>query len=211
MVTNKTTASGSSNSAHPAGQTGLLPGGGSNALHCMKDEHWPLSCERCPGSGGGLSECRGEHDKAVAVSPLCDDAGVTGLARVVVWLLVVVLGLAALGLGIVAAVADLDTSAQLATVAGSVGGLAAAAVSGFAFLRPPAAGGAPATTAAGTRSVSAGGSIGRAITGDRSRLTASPVMPRAAGAPGPAQASGERGIAAAGEIGEAITGDDAHA
>ncbi|MEU6806058.1 hypothetical protein [Streptomyces neyagawaensis] len=126
--------------------------------------------------------------------------------------MVVLLGLAALGLGIVAAVADLDTSAQSVTVAGSVGGLAAAAVSGYAFLRPPAAlGGASAATAAGTRSVAASGSSGRAVTGDRSRLTASPVMPRAAGAPGPAQASGERGIAAAGEVGEAITGEDAHA
>ncbi|WP_424858541.1 hypothetical protein [Streptomyces sp. SAI-170] len=124
----------------------------------------------------------------------------------------VLLGLAALGLGIVATVADLDTSAQIATVAGSVGGLAAAAVSGYAFLRPPAASAAaPAATAVGTRSVAAGGSIGRAVTGDRSRLTASPVMPQAAGAPGSAQASGERGIAAAGEVGEAITGDDAHA
>lgn len=56
-----------------------------------------------------------------------------------VWLFVVVLGLAALGLGILAAVADLDTTAQIATVAGSVGGLAAAAVSGYALLRPPAA------------------------------------------------------------------------
>ncbi|WFB88310.1 MULTISPECIES: hypothetical protein [Streptomyces] len=136
----------------------------------------------------------------------------TGRARVVVWLFVVVLGLAALGLGILAAVADLDTTAQIATVAGSVGGLAAAAVSGYTLLRPPAApGGAPAATAAGTRSVAAGGSIGRAVTGDRSRLTVSPVMPRAAGAPGSAQASGERGVAAAGEVGEAITGDDAHA
>ncbi|PJN05473.1 hypothetical protein CG723_44695 [Streptomyces sp. CB01635] len=123
-----------------------------------------------------------------------------------------VLGLAALGLGIVAAVANLDTSAQLATIAGSVGGLAAAAVSGYALLHPPAApGGTPAATAAGTRSVAAGGSIGRAVTGDRSRLPGNPVMPQAAGAPRAAQASGERGIAAAGEIGEAITGDDAHA
>ncbi|MGW7433934.1 hypothetical protein ACWGIN_30875 [Streptomyces sp. NPDC054861] len=129
-----------------------------------------------------------------------------------VWLFVVVLGLAALGLGILAAVADLDTTAQIATVAGSVGGLAAAAVSGYALLRPPAAPeGTPAATAAGIRSVAAGGSIGRAVTGDRSRLTVSPVMLRAAGTPGSAQASGERGVAAAGEVGEAITGDDAHA
>jgi hypothetical protein len=135
---------------------------------------------------------------------------VIGRARVAVWLLVVLLGLAALGLGIVAAVSDLDTSAQIATVAGSVGGLVAAAVSAYALLRPPATSRvAHAATAAGTRSVAAGGSIGRAVTGDRSRLTAAPVMPRTVGTSGSAQAGGDRGIAAVGEVGEAITGDDA--
>ncbi|MEU2389056.1 hypothetical protein ABZ606_31105 [Streptomyces sp. NPDC012461] len=171
-----------------------------------------LSCEQCLRAGGGSSAGGGGHDQAVIVSPPCDDASVTGRARVVVWLLVVLLGLAALGMGIVAAIADLDTSAQLATVAGSFGGLAAAALSGYTLLRPPAApGSAPAVTAAGARSVAVGGSIGRAVTGDRSRLTTGPVMPGTGGTSGSARTSGERGIAAAGEVGEAITGDDAHA
>ncbi|MEU1185560.1 hypothetical protein ABZ464_49720 [Streptomyces sp. NPDC005820] len=132
----------------------------------------------------------------------------TERARTVVWLLVALFGLAAVGLGIVATVVDLDTSAQLATVAGSVGGFLGFALSGYALLRPPAAGsGRIAATATGTRSVAAGGSIGRAVTGDRASLTAGPVTP-AAGTSGSAQANGERGIAAGGEVGEAITGDD---
>lgn len=126
-------------------------------------------------------------------------------------LLVVLFALAAVALGVTAAVVDLDTSAQLATVASAVGSLVMAALSGYVLLRPATSGSAAqAATAAGARSVAAGGSIGRAVTGDRVRLTAPPVMP-SAGTSGPAHADGERSIAAGGEVGEAITGDDAHA
>ncbi|MFJ6530347.1 hypothetical protein [Streptomyces longwoodensis] len=130
-----------------------------------------------------------------------------------VWLLAVLCGLAAVGLGVVAAVADLDTADQVASVAGSVAGLVGLALSCYTLLRPSAAGSQGAVaTAAGTRSVAAGGSVGRAVTGDRATLTTPPVTPPpAAGTSGSAQAMGERGVAAAGGIGEAITGDDARA
>jgi hypothetical protein len=138
---------------------------------------------------------------------------VTGQARIVVWLLAVLCGLAAVGLGVIAAVADLDTAGQVASVAGSVAGLVGVALSCYTLLRPSAAGShGTAATAAGARSVAAGGSIGRAVTGDRVTLTTPPAAPPAtAGTSGSAQATGERGIAATGGIGEAITGDEARA
>lgn len=128
------------------------------------------------------------------------------------WLLAVLCGLAAVGLGVVAAVADLDTAGQVASVAGSIAGLVGVALSCYTLVRPSAAGShGAATTAAGARSVAAGGSIGRAVTGDRVTLTTPPMPPAVAGISGSAQAMGERGVAAAGGVGEAFTGDDTRA
>ncbi|MER6194889.1 hypothetical protein [Streptomyces cyaneofuscatus] len=136
----------------------------------------------------------------------------TGQAKIVVWLLAVLCGLAAVGLGVVAAIADLDTAGQVASVAGSIAGLAGVALSCYTLVRPSAAGShETAATAAGARSVAAGGSIGRAVTGDRVTLTTPPVPPAVAGISGSAQAMGERGVAAAGGVGEAFTGDDTRA
>jgi hypothetical protein len=130
--------------------------------------------------------------------------------RIVMWTLASVCGLAAVGLGVVAAVFDLETAGLVASVAGSVASLVGVALSCYVLVRPPAAGPHGATvTAAGARSVAAGGGIGRAVTGDRATVTGSPAAPSPTAAPGLAQAVGERGIAAAGGVGEAITGDDA--
>lgn len=129
------------------------------------------------------------------------------------WLLAVLCGAAAVGLGVVAALADLDTAGQVASVAGSVASLVGVALSCYALVRPSAAGGhGAAVTVSGARSVAAGGSIGRVVTGDRVTLTAPPAAPpTAAGTSGSAQAMGDRGVAAAGGVGEAFTGDDARA
>lgn len=128
------------------------------------------------------------------------------------WLLAVLCGLAAVGLGVVAVLADLDTAGQVASVAGSLSSLVGVALSCYALVRPSAVGGhGAAVTAAGARSVAAGGSIGRVVTGDRVTLTAPPAAPPAAGTSSSAQAMGDRGVAAAGRVGEAFTGDDTRA
>jgi hypothetical protein len=70
--------------------------------------------------------------------------------------------------------------------------------------------------------VTAGGSIGRAVTGDHNHLTTpTPPLPASAGSSaagatptGPAAgttSAGERSVVAGGDIGEAITGDGNHA
>lgn len=69
--------------------------------------------------------------------------------------------------------------------------------------------------AGGTGSVAAGGSIGRAVTGDRNRLgSAPPPLGEAgagaagAGAAGAVRAGGDGSVAAGGHIGDAVTGED---
>jgi hypothetical protein len=126
-------------------------------------------------------------------------------ARIWVIATAVVAGLTSAALVAVAVAADLDTAGQAASVAGAVVGLLALLVSVIALSRT---GGAPT---AGARSVQSGGSVGRAITGDRNRLrpaaTHAPATPTA---PSPTQhaAPGERGVSAAGNVDHAVTGDE---
>ncbi|MFF2216744.1 hypothetical protein [Streptomyces antibioticus] len=64
-------------------------------------------------------------------------------------------------------------------------------------------------TASGAGSVAAGGSIGRAVTGNSSRLSgpAPTALPPSAASTGPVEASGPKSVAAGGSIGEVVTGD----
>ncbi|PVC90706.1 hypothetical protein DBP19_18535 [Streptomyces sp. CS090A] len=132
--------------------------------------------------------------------------------------------LVAAGLGTLAVVGGLDRADKAASIVGAGIGLAGLVVSLYALRRSPAPGPVPpspgpapvpaagagsAAVAEGVRSVAAGGSIGRAVTGDGVSLTGpAPVLPPSGGGPaGPARATGERSVAAGGDIGEAITGD----
>ncbi|WP_432089149.1 hypothetical protein [Streptomyces sp. bgisy095] len=118
-----------------------------------------------------------------------------------------------LGLVAVAVFVDLDTGDRVASIVGAAAGLAGLALAlrqGTAPAPVPPA----APPVSGARSVRAGGSIGRAVTGDGHTLTRpSPTIPPGS-APAPSSASGtvpgvpgERGVEAGGSIGEAITGD----
>ncbi|MEU0920580.1 hypothetical protein ACFYM7_01275 [Streptomyces cyaneofuscatus] len=152
----------------------------------------------------------------------------TRRARIIVWGASVLCVLVAAGLGALAVAGGLDRADKAASIVGAVIGLAGLVVSLYALHRspapgpvPPAPGPAPgpaagtgsATVAEGVRSVAAGGSIGRAVTGDGVSLTGpAPVLPPSSGsggggAAGSARATGERSVAAGGDIGEAVTGD----
>ncbi|WP_344278418.1 hypothetical protein [Streptomyces hebeiensis] len=66
------------------------------------------------------------------------------------------------------------------------------------------------TTASGPGSVAAGGSIGRAVTGDGNQVSVlAPAVPPSAPAPnGAVDAPGSKSVAAGCSIGEAVTGDN---
>ncbi|MFI8916405.1 hypothetical protein ACIGW4_32945 [Streptomyces sp. NPDC053513] len=119
-----------------------------------------------------------------------------------------------LGLVAVAVFVDLDTGDRAASIVGAAAGLAglALALRQGTTLAPPSPSAVPPVS--GARSVRAGGSIGRAVTGDGHTLThPSPTIPSgdtpAPGGPSGAAPGvpGERGVEAGGSIGEAITGD----
>ncbi|MET8639164.1 hypothetical protein ACWEQ2_09205 [Streptomyces sp. NPDC004096] len=139
----------------------------------------------------------------------------TRRARVVVGAVALVCGLAAVWLILLVVLGDLDSANQAESIIGVLLGLGGFVVSVYALFRPSGdqAPGAMVETR-GSRSIAAGGHIGRAVTGDGlSRTTASaPAAPPFDRPPtGPAssvRASGERGIAAGGSIGEAVTGDE---
>ncbi|CAD5963271.1 MULTISPECIES: hypothetical protein [unclassified Streptomyces] len=153
----------------------------------------------------------------------------TRRARIIVWGASVLCVLVAAGLGALAVAGGLDRADKVASIVGAVIGLAGLVVSLYALHRSPAPGPVPpapgpaagtgsATVAEGVRSVAAGGSIGRAVTGDGVSLTGpAPVLPPSSGsgsgsgggggAAGSARATGERSVAAGGDIGEAVTGD----
>ncbi|MFF6835214.1 hypothetical protein ACFY84_25610 [Streptomyces sp. NPDC012438] len=118
-----------------------------------------------------------------------------------------------LGLVAVAVFVDLDTGDRVSSVVGAAVGLAGLALA----LRQGTAPTPPLPVAppvSGARSVRAGGSIGRAVTGDGHTLThPSPAVP-STGTPAPSNPAevapgvpGERGVEAGGSIGEAVTGD----
>ncbi|QJT06696.1 hypothetical protein G9272_06885 [Streptomyces asoensis] len=114
----------------------------------------------------------------------------------------------AIALVAVAIGGDLETADRAASVIGSVVGLAGLVLSLWALPASRSEGGAQAS---GAGAVVAARSIGRAVTGDRNRLSGppSPVPSSAAStaSPAPIRADGDRSVAAGESIGDAITGE----
>ncbi|MGP3974957.1 hypothetical protein ACTWQF_13305 [Streptomyces sp. 8N114] len=154
----------------------------------------------------------------------------TRRSRVVVGAVAVICALVSVGLVVLVVVRDLNTAGQAAGIVGCVASLAAFVLSLHALYRSPATPPSGTRAGAGARtaphSVTAAGSIGRAVTGNDNRLPGPapsppvpPVVPPgnsgsgqtgAAPTSGPRSAphaAGERGVSAGGDIGEAVTGD----
>jgi hypothetical protein len=130
-------------------------------------------------------------------------AGTSQPARRWVWATALLSGAVFVALVVVAIFANLDTADRLASIAGASLGALGLVITVLQLAR--SSDDVPVT---GARSVQAGGSIGRAVTGDRNRLrgsvrTPSPPLSMSPGAANP----GVRGVSAAGAIGEAVTGD----
>ncbi|MEV5124733.1 hypothetical protein AB0K49_18380 [Streptomyces decoyicus] len=133
---------------------------------------------------------------------------VSGVRRRVWTAVAAVSAVVVVGLIVTAVLVDLDTADRVASVIGAVVGAISLAVAVYALNRPTG------VAVAGTRSVQASGSIGRAVTGDNNRQHGAPSQPQPpAASPGTSATTtapgvpGERGVAAGGSIGEAITGD----
>lgn len=133
----------------------------------------------------------------------------TGWHRGVLWVVAVAAGLTCVGLALLLWLKDLG-------MAGTVAGLAADSVTlvmtVFAvrgLLLQSAQQTTQGVTASGAGSVAAGGSIGRAVPGNRNQLSgASPSpLPGSAAPTGPVEASGPKSVSTGGSIGEAVTGD----
>lgn len=133
-----------------------------------------------------------------------------------------VLGISvAVALVLVAVLVDLDTGDRVASVAGSVTGLAGFTVALVALLREPAAAVGPGVVASGERAIGIGGGVrGVLSTGDGAALSApavGPATPAPSGGsptptptPDPVSAAGDRAIGIGGALdGIASTGDDA--
>ncbi|MCX5078672.1 hypothetical protein OHA84_36760 [Streptomyces sp. NBC_00513] len=115
---------------------------------------------------------------------------------------------AVVGLILAVVLVDLDTADRVASIIGAMIAAISLAVSMYTLNRPTG------VAVAGARSVQAGGSIRRAVTGDNNRQQGPPAEPQPpAAGPSPSATTtvpgvpGERGVAAGGSIGEAITGD----
>ncbi|WP_328978414.1 hypothetical protein [Streptomyces canus] len=143
----------------------------------------------------------------------CAKAGelvaVTGAARVWVWVTAVVTGLAAVGLMLLAVLADLDTAGQAASVAGAVVGMVALLVSVIALFRGGGSSGNGRTVRAGHGAIVSGGNITGSALGKNSKVTGPPTMP----GPPSAQRDGDDvrarrdGIAVGGDITDSALGD----
>ncbi|WTW97585.1 hypothetical protein OG216_31465 [Streptomycetaceae bacterium NBC_01309] len=137
--------------------------------------------------------------------------------RLWAWVATAVCLAAAIVLGAVAVVADLDTAGQIAGIAGAVLALAGLAVALRALRpRPPDAATGPAITA--------GRDLGTGIIGSRNRVGNSPAppptsppstpapapspSPAPSPPPAPAPPTGGPGISAGRDIGTGIIGDD---
>lgn len=137
----------------------------------------------------------------------------TGAARVWVWVTAVVTGLAAVGLTLLAVLADLDTAGKAASVAGAVVGLAALLVSVIALLRSGVSGGSSGggrKVRTGRGGVAAGGNITGSALGKNSKVTGPRTQP---GAPPAARngddvRAGRDGVATGGDITDSALGED---
>ncbi|CAM5371620.1 hypothetical protein [Streptomyces abikoensis] len=122
----------------------------------------------------------------------------------IVWAVAGVCGLAAIGLIVVAALADLDTGDKAASIVGAVAGLVGCALSVYFGLRP--GGSAGVTVRAGGRgAVAAGGNATSNAVGKNSKVTRAVTSPCPAQPP-PAPPSAQQ-VAAHGSGAVAAGGD----
>ncbi|MFF0201225.1 hypothetical protein [Streptomyces sp. NPDC005017] len=130
----------------------------------------------------------------------------TGWKKIALVVVAVMCAVAAVGLTVVAFLADLETANQVASIVGALVGIAGFLVSLWALLRSGGAG-----VEASNGGVAAGRSIGRVVTGNNNRLNGAVPMPASSGGPGGSGGSSKadgRGSTAAGDsIGEVISGD----
>ncbi|MGW2051545.1 hypothetical protein ACWCPF_41360 [Streptomyces sp. NPDC001858] len=133
----------------------------------------------------------------------------TGWHRGVLWVVTVAAGLACVGLALLLWLKDLSTAGTVAGFAADTVTLVMTVFAVRGLLLQSAQRSVQGVTASGAGSIAAGGSIGRAVTGNRSRLAAPPPspLPVPVAPAGPVEASGPKSVSAGGSIGEAVTGD----
>ncbi|GGR64812.1 hypothetical protein GCM10010282_67290 [Streptomyces roseolus] len=106
------------------------------------------------------------------------------------------------------AVIDIEAADPWASVGGGAAGLLGIALALYAHFASSASPGGMVVSAAGERSIAAGGSIGSAVTGDGATPAPAPAMPPTRHpATGGVTAVGGRSVAAGGDIGSVSTGD----
>ncbi|NBE52212.1 hypothetical protein [Streptomyces boluensis] len=135
-------------------------------------------------------------------------AGVSGAARVALWVVAVVAGVVSVGL-IVSLVVNPEAADRTASVTGAVVGLAALVVSVIGLVRAPGGNGVRRVRA-GRGGVAAGGDAVGNATGRGSKVVGAPSAPRP-GAPYDGDAdvrSGRGGVAAAGDVRDNAVGDE---
>ncbi|MFJ5014391.1 hypothetical protein [Streptomyces griseoluteus] len=126
------------------------------------------------------------------------------MTRTWVWATAVVAGAGALGLALVALLADLDTAGQAASVVGAVVALAALVVSVLALGGTPTPG---RRVRAGRGAVAAGGDITGSALGGNSKVTGPRTPPTAARRTHGDVHAARDGIAAGGDITDSALGD----
>ncbi|WP_406490488.1 hypothetical protein OHB06_51735 [Streptomyces sp. NBC_01604] len=132
-----------------------------------------------------------------------------GWHRGVLWVVTGVAGLTCVGLALLLWLKDLGTAGTVAGLAADTATLVMTIFAVRGLLLQSAHQTAQTVTASGAGSVAAGGSIGRAVTGNHSQLSgpAPSPLPGPTAATGPVEASGPKSVSAGGSIGEVVTGD----
>ncbi|MFW3469891.1 hypothetical protein ACN24M_00015 [Streptomyces microflavus] len=133
----------------------------------------------------------------------------TGWRRGVLWAVATAASLIVVALTLLLLLKDLNTAGTMAGFVADTAAIVMVVLTVRALLlqsgRQPSH-----TTASGPGSVAAGGSIGRAVTGNGNQLSGpAPAVPPGMPTPGgTADAAGSKSVTASGSIGEAVTGDN---
>lgn len=132
-----------------------------------------------------------------------------GWRRGVLWAVALATGLTCVGLALLLLLKDLGTAGTVAGLAANIVTLVMTVFAVRGLLLQSAQQVTHRVTASGAGSVAAGGSIGRAVTGNNSQLSspAPAALPPSAAPTGTVEASGPKSVSAGGSIGEAVTGD----
>ncbi|MFE4216962.1 hypothetical protein [Streptomyces sp. NPDC056844] len=133
----------------------------------------------------------------------------TGWHRGVLWVVAVAAGLTCVGLALMLWLKDLGAAGTTAGLAADTATLVMTVFAVRGLLLQSAQQATQGVTASGAGSVAAGGSIGRAVTGNRNQLPGAPhsSLPTSVAPTGAVEASGPKSVSAGGSIGEAVTGD----